>query len=566
LGESPFVELRTAGGSDVWVEDFEARFKDRALKSEIEGQEVSQLLARDSFEGYPEGRFPSTGGWRLNADTQGLSGQVLPDAQVGPSRRRVDPQRASQGRLSTDTVKRAREESTNGIQERTDRGPAPEKRETYVDGTDSVTGLKSLVFSGDEPVEIILIKQLELPATAPFGVSEGNFAIGEAPESTSGIALSRSRVLARLRRDDDKGRTRRKDESALGNGTHQPEEPAYSPRTLASGSASSASGKSTKLMSASPVGNYYIYSFDGRLLQVYDVYGALQKDFIYMGSRLVAEYDHVNTRLLYFTPDQINSTRVVTDGVGNVVYTAIYDPYGNVRTETGSVDPMPQFSGKERDAESQLDYFGARYYDRSQYRFISADPRVAPADSSAGQQHCNLYSYCLNNPILGMDPDGRDTIISVFRTDSSSASTTGIMFVCDKSLFPTKVIGETWELPYKNNAENISCIEPGVYAAHLRFRENLGYDVIELENRHGRTGVQIHPKGRKNEGCITLKKPSDFWKLMRTVGLVPFYGPNGEMDVSPYEPIVVCVFWWDFPKIPEPIPVVSYEYKVTGYK
>jgi thioredoxin 1 len=66
-----------------------------------------------------------------------------------------------------------------------------------------------------------------------------------------------------------------------------------------------------KTLSASPVGNYYLYSFDGKLLQTYNVYGVLLKDYIYMGDRLIAEYDHVGSRFLYYTPDQINSTRVV---------------------------------------------------------------------------------------------------------------------------------------------------------------------------------------------------------------------------------------------------------------
>jgi len=82
-----------------------------------------------------------------------------------------------------------------------------------------------LVFAGDEPVEIILIKPLALPATAPFGVSDGNFAIGEAPESTCERTLSRSRILDRLRRDEDKGRTRREEESALGKRKNVVEEP-----------------------------------------------------------------------------------------------------------------------------------------------------------------------------------------------------------------------------------------------------------------------------------------------------------------------------------------------------
>ncbi len=70
------------------------------------------------------------------------------------------------------------------------------------------------------------------------------------------------------------------------------------------------------MMSASPVGNFYIYSFDGKLLNLYNVYGTLLKDYIDMGDRLIAEYDHVGARLLYYTPDQINSTRVVTDSAG----------------------------------------------------------------------------------------------------------------------------------------------------------------------------------------------------------------------------------------------------------
>jgi len=165
------------------------------------------------------------------------------------------------------------------------------------------------------------------------------------------------------------------------------------------------------MMSASPVGNFYIYSFDGKLLQVYDVYGHLLKDYICMGDRLIAEYDYVGSRYLYYTPDQINTTRVVTDGVGNVVYSAVHDPYGGIQQNPVSTyDPQLKFSGKERDAESQLDYFGARYYDRSQYRFISVDPICSSSHCPFSSQNWNLYSYCRSNPISYLDPDGRDVI------------------------------------------------------------------------------------------------------------------------------------------------------------
>jgi RHS repeat-associated protein len=160
------------------------------------------------------------------------------------------------------------------------------------------------------------------------------------------------------------------------------------------------------MMSASPVGNFYIYSFDGKLLQLYNVYGTLLKDYIYMGDRLIAEYDHVGTRLLYYTPDQINTTRVITDQGGNVVYSVVHDPYGGIQQtgQNNTYDPQLKFSGKERDAESELDYFGARYYDRSQYRFISVDP-IIEVKKSMGYGW-NMYSFCGNRPISYLDPDG----------------------------------------------------------------------------------------------------------------------------------------------------------------
>ena len=164
-------------------------------------------------------------------------------------------------------------------------------------------------------------------------------------------------------------------------------------------------------LSASPLGNYYIYSFDGKLLQVYDVYGTLLKDYIYMGDRLMAEYDHVGSRLLYYTQDQINSTRVVTDPTGNVVYWAVHNPYGEIQVagQNNTYDTQLKFSGKERDAESELDYFGARYYDRSQYRFISADPKLIRQAAQAESERWNLYSFCINNPINNIDPSGKWT-------------------------------------------------------------------------------------------------------------------------------------------------------------
>lgn len=67
--------------------------------------------------------------------------------------------------------------------------------------------------------------------------------------------------------------------------------------------------------------------------------------------------------------------------------------------------PVLQFTGKERDGETGLDYFGLRYMSTAQGRFTSPDPNSAGA-SLFDPQSWNAYSYTLNNPLKYVDPDG----------------------------------------------------------------------------------------------------------------------------------------------------------------
>jgi RHS repeat-associated protein len=70
----------------------------------------------------------------------------------------------------------------------------------------------------------------------------------------------------------------------------------------------------------------------------------------------------------------------------------------------------PGQSGKEWDAETGLDYFGARYFSSAQGRFTSPDwsaaPQPVPYADLSNPQSLNLYNYMRNNPLSGSDPDG----------------------------------------------------------------------------------------------------------------------------------------------------------------
>ena len=67
-----------------------------------------------------------------------------------------------------------------------------------------------------------------------------------------------------------------------------------------------------------------------------------------------------------------------------------------------------KFTGKERDTESGLDYFGARYYASNMGRWTSPDPLNLTDERLLNPQTLNKYGYAANNPLKYIDPDGKD--------------------------------------------------------------------------------------------------------------------------------------------------------------
>jgi RHS repeat-associated protein len=81
--------------------------------------------------------------------------------------------------------------------------------------------------------------------------------------------------------------------------------------------------------------------------------------------------------------------------------------------------PRSRYTGKERDAESGNDYFGARYYGSSMGRWLSPDPSVLDFADPTNPQSLNLYGYVLNNPLVNADPNGLDCIYTSNLTSTS---------------------------------------------------------------------------------------------------------------------------------------------------
>jgi RHS repeat-associated protein len=106
--------------------------------------------------------------------------------------------------------------------------------------------------------------------------------------------------------------------------------------------------------------------------------------------------------VIYYHTDAIGSVRMITNATGQVLARYDFLPFGELWSPSPPVDAR-QFAGKERDAETGFDYFGARYYRSAQGRFTSPD--AADADLT-NPQTFNRYRYALNNPLHYIDRDG----------------------------------------------------------------------------------------------------------------------------------------------------------------
>jgi RHS repeat-associated protein len=107
----------------------------------------------------------------------------------------------------------------------------------------------------------------------------------------------------------------------------------------------------------------------------------------------------------YYHADGLGSVRVVTNAAGQASERRDYLPFGEDWSPPANPQPRA-FTGKERDGETGLDYFDARYYGSRIARFTSVDPMQVPAAFRDPQQW-NRYSYGRNNPLRFLDPTGR---------------------------------------------------------------------------------------------------------------------------------------------------------------
>lgn len=147
---------------------------------------------------------------------------------------------------------------------------------------------------------------------------------------------------------------------------------------------------------------FYVRDLSGKEIAIY--YGSTLQQWNIYG---LDQIGHMKADLskFFYLKDHLGSTRAVIDTFNQVVSAQDYDPWGflmeNRTYETGI--SKYKFTGKERDRdiESNYDYFGARYYDSRIGNWTSIDPLF--------EKHFDYspYNYVLRSPMVLIDPDGK---------------------------------------------------------------------------------------------------------------------------------------------------------------
>ena len=151
-----------------------------------------------------------------------------------------------------------------------------------------------------------------------------------------------------------------------------------------------------------------IYFYSGTTLVSMDVFGEVL-NFTYdaEGKPFSMSYDG---GLYYYIINLQGDVVGLYDESGELVvaytYDAWGDPYasGTMANTVGFMNPF-RFKCYVYDEDMFLYYLQSRYYDPQTGRFISADAYLVAGDHI---NSTNMFAYCLNNPVMYWDPEGRE--------------------------------------------------------------------------------------------------------------------------------------------------------------
>jgi len=141
------------------------------------------------------------------------------------------------------------------------------------------------------------------------------------------------------------------------------------------------------------------FVYAGRNTVLAERVGSGWTSYVWLGGQLLAVVKP-DQQLRYVHGDHLGRPEVVTNAIGQKVWTARNDAF-NRQAQQDTIGGLNLgFPGQYADAETGLWYNGFRYYDSSVGAYTQADPLGLAGGSFS------LYSYASSNPVSRIDPLG----------------------------------------------------------------------------------------------------------------------------------------------------------------
>ena len=188
----------------------------------------------------------------------------------------------------------------------------------------------------------------------------------------------------------------------------------------------------------------------------------------------------------------LGSTSAITDANGSLTQHVLYFAYGEqfVDEHRNSTNSPYLFNGKEYDEETGRYYYGARYYDPRVSLWIGVDPLAGKYPSMSP------YNYCATNPLLYIDPNGKDIVIHYLDENGKKSTynyAPGSGYIGDNSFVEKKV-------DYLNK---IYATDKGKRKIAKLSGNQFHLDIKETTNVKNNNYVGSWDTGIKNQGLIT---------------------------------------------------------------
>src|SRR5262249_35590056 len=152
-------------------------------------------------------------------------------------------------------------------------------------------------------------------------------------------------------------------------------------------------GDGKRVKKSAGTGKFYWYGAGTDPLTETDLAGNTNNssffEYAFFGGKRIARRDS-SSNVNYYFSDHLGTTRIVANSSGAVLDDSDFYPFGGERVIASSSGNNYKFTGKERDGESGLDNFGARYNSSPLGRFMSPDAVFADQHAN-NPQSWNLY-------------------------------------------------------------------------------------------------------------------------------------------------------------------------------